>query len=370
MYLGYSPDYSSQVQTWESRCAEDGTNQPETWRFTCMGSKIPQGLESVFSQIADSGKNPIRPYTFADEDVFVHKYNATIVTRNGMIPVDLCDALVPEGNVWNTAVHSYMNRGNTSTCRRFRGHLVVISGAYSNNYFHWLFDTLPRLGKFLSSSEDDCLYLNQYRLFQRETLQLLDIPTEKIISAEMNPHLKVDRLSVPSLPMPPLPAPPSVWRPPVVSEEACVFLRDWLSPAVSSDCETGSWRKIFVMRQGSRAILNWTEMKNVLLSFGFRVVSLESMGVADQIRVFRAAEVIVGVHGAGLANLVFCVPGTLVVELMPTAWRMPYYWSLCKIIKLRYKAMDALSVPNVSGDVSQSSLVLIDLGEFVELINS
>ena len=48
----------------------------------------------------------------------------------------------------------------------------------------------------------------------------------------------------------------------------------------------------------------------------------------DQPADFVAASVVVGAHGAGLANLVFCRPGTRILEFMPMDHVRPYYFTL------------------------------------------
>ena len=47
----------------------------------------------------------------------------------------------------------------------------------------------------------------------------------------------------------------------------------------------------------------------------FRVVELEREPLPQQARLFASARVVIGAHGAGLSNAVFCAPGTLVVEI-------------------------------------------------------
>lgn len=56
---------------------------------------------------------------------------------------------------------------------------------------------------------------------------------------------------------------------------------------------------------------------------GLVVAELESMTFAEQVRLFRGARAIVAVHGAGLANMVFCRPGTTLIEVDPE-W--PFEW--------------------------------------------
>jgi capsular polysaccharide biosynthesis protein len=56
------------------------------------------------------------------------------------------------------------------------------------------------------------------------------------------------------------------------------------------------------------------------------------MSVAEQIRTFAGASVIVSPHGAALANLVFASPGCTVIELFPPGCVLPDYWRLASSV--------------------------------------
>jgi hypothetical protein len=61
--------------------------------------------------------------------------------------------------------------------------------------------------------------------------------------------------------------------------------------------------------------------------------------VADQARMFAEAELVVGVHGAALSNLVFCSPGARVLELLPADFVDPVFWAITAElddVELRY----------------------------------
>ena len=74
--------------------------------------------------------------------------------------------------------------------------------------------------------------------------------------------------------------------------------------------------RIYVSRSKSRRPLaNEDELEALLANAGFAIVHLEELPWIDQITLFQNARVIVGPHGAGLANLVFANPGSTVVEL-------------------------------------------------------
>jgi hypothetical protein len=68
-----------------------------------------------------------------------------------------------------------------------------------------------------------------------------------------------------------------------------------------------------------RSIRNYSDLVNALNSSGAHVISasLEEKSLAWQIALFEGADCIIAQHGAALANLVFCPPGTTLIEIMP-----------------------------------------------------
>lgn len=67
---------------------------------------------------------------------------------------------------------------------------------------------------------------------------------------------------------------------------------------------------------------------------GFVIINPSATSYLDD--AFAQADVIVGVHGAALANLAFCRPDTRVLELLPSAHAYPYFFSLAVSGGLQY----------------------------------
>ena len=74
-------------------------------------------------------------------------------------------------------------------------------------------------------------------------------------------------------------------------------------------------RKIVVLRPGAktRRLKNSEEL--LLALKGWQTVILEKMTIREQINTFAEATHIVAAHGAGLVNLLWCRPGTKVIEI-------------------------------------------------------
>ena len=68
-----------------------------------------------------------------------------------------------------------------------------------------------------------------------------------------------------------------------------------------------------------RTVINEDEVTKFLTKEGFQMVKLGELHFEDQVSAFNNAEVVVGLHGAGFANLSFCKSGTNVVELKPNS---------------------------------------------------
>ena len=67
----------------------------------------------------------------------------------------------------------------------------------------------------------------------------------------------------------------------------------------------GNWRCV----ANEEEVLSWAEQR------GFRVLSPESLSLAEQVRLFASSRALVGMHGAGLTNLLFA-PRAAFVELI------------------------------------------------------
>ncbi|MCX7685949.1 MAG: glycosyltransferase family 61 protein [Acetobacteraceae bacterium] len=76
---------------------------------------------------------------------------------------------------------------------------------------------------------------------------------------------------------------------------------------------------LYLSRRDSRRrpLRNEAEFEQRLAELGFVPVCFGGRGFLEQVRIVRAARLIVSPHGAGLAHLAFARPGITVVELMP-----------------------------------------------------
>ena len=208
------------------------------------------------------------------------------------------------------------------------------------NYYRWLMETLPRL-RFVEDAglPGILVYACQSRAFQRESLLALLPPGTKVIASNLTPYCQSRRLLVP----------------PFVSEDES-WIIPWLRGSVPSSGSTSS-RRLYITRQRAhgRRIANEEELLSLLDEFGFSTIVAEEMSWLEQITLFRGAEIIVGAHGAGLANLVFCT-NARVVEFIADSYPYTAYPRLSRQLGLRHDCLSSEPVDPMS--VHSSDLVV------------
>ena len=199
---------------------------------------------------------------------------------------------------------------------------MLTGGAGNDNYWHWIFDVLPRIALFEKlidlNTIDFFLIPSTKRKFQKQSLNLLNIPEKKLLSSEFFRHIVCKELIVADHPY-------------VITKDSShdilnipIWISKWLKEKYVKN-ETNKNlnlpKKIFIDRSNQslkknklRSVTNESEVKNFLSEKGFTSIVLEDLDFEEQVKIFNNAEFIVGLHGAGFANICFCKPSTKIVE--------------------------------------------------------
>lgn len=226
--------------------------------------------------------------------------------------------------------------------RRFRlpkfrhGTALLLGAANSDNYFHWLLDSLPRW-KLLQAAGwrdyDFVLLHSESRRFQEETLDWLGVPQEKRLRCSKNFVHQFEKLVVPSMPFPLE----------EVSAWACAWLRSLIKQKFRGP------EKIFLSRRGVRArqLANEPELQSALEAHGFVAVQPEKLSVREQAEILSGARCVVAPHGAALTNLVFTPPGALLFELFHPQHKNRCYVNLAAACGHRYASLDGQATQSV-----------------------
>lgn len=264
----------------------------------------------------------------------------------------------PDSN-WST--HSCFKRRLIPPIHELKGWYATITYPASQFYFHWMLESLPRMRLLHDYIDmlDGVIVPNSPLPFHKQSLAILGIPEKKLIPVGPNTHFRAEHLFVPHC--------GSYYNP-------ASWMHGWYKDAIFGPADRRvepKGIKLYVSRSDAnvRRLTNELEIIEHLEPLGFVTASLSDKPFSEQAQLFFDADVIVAPHGAGLANLVFCRPGTKVLEIMPPNWMSPCYFILAKSAGLRYSYLIANeSVNEFAGKSAQSRDVAVPLSRFRESV--
>lgn len=184
---------------------------------------------------------------------------------------------------------------------------------WSLGYFHWFADALTRAELVIN-------YTHKYPLilpaefekipYINKSLEMLDIPC---IYLEKNKPSKVQELLITSYT-----APTGNYNKALLQSLSNRF-RKWVEKNNEKNNNNlpHSKHKIFVSRANTyrRRISNEHEILPIINNYGFEVIHPENISFEEQVKLFYSTAVLVGLHGAGLTNMIFMQPGSTIIEI-------------------------------------------------------
>jgi hypothetical protein len=75
--------------------------------------------------------------------------------------------------------------------------------------------------------------------------------------------------------------------------------------------------RLYIRRIATRRVRNDDAVEDAVRALGFTVHELPGLSPREQMALFRTAAFVIAPHGADMANLLFCRPGTQVIEMTP-----------------------------------------------------
>jgi capsular polysaccharide biosynthesis protein len=192
-----------------------------------------------------------------------------------------------------------------ATIRQFAEPVMVVGGKASAAFYHWVVEIVPRLlmVKARFGTSIPILLRPLRHLYQKESLATLGLR-----------YIEVTEDAV---------AAPEIWFP---SHMVLWIGKGCMSPDLVSLSHSFASlvpqdepraERFYISRGDAltRRVQNERDVITALQPYGFRPLRLSEHPFAEQVALFRSAEAIIGPHGGGFASLVYCRPGTKVVEL-------------------------------------------------------
>ena len=263
--------------------------------------------------------------------------NVAIISENNLISEISYQQV--QGNLVEASRNIVLKNGTPRIKKKFKGRvLCVLQGASGNNYSHWILEILPKIKMYTehySLDDLDYIYLPRVDIFQKETLSVLGIYEDKFISSEKFRHIEVEELIVVDHPY--------YYQGTILEQNKNqpTWVIKWLRETyLNCEKKFDSKKNFFIDRSDSKynhnQIQNITEVSNYLKKNNFISYKLKSLSFFEKIYLFKNADIIIGIHGAGFVNTVFSKPNTKIIEIRPFLYSNTVYERISNINNLNY----------------------------------
>lgn len=294
--------------------------------------------------------------------------NIAVIKKNFILPE--ISLQLSKNYLVETHKNSILKTGTKKLIQKkiFGNVLSLVQGISAvDNYGHWLLDILPKLcisEKYSNLNDFDAIYLpNIKKKFQLDSLKYFNINPNKYIDGSVFRHIYADKFTIPQHPY---------WK---INEYQMDTVANIDSDIITNLREkflkkndNFEEKKIFIDRSDSKffhsQIENLDEVYDLLKKNKFEILKLSNFSFEDQINYFNNAKIIIGAHGAGLCNLIFCRPKTKVIELSNKEFKCDVFKNISKVNNLSYyKLISTSKIPinRIKPDIKVSIDSLVKL---------
>lgn len=257
-----------------------------------------------------------------------------VITRDGRLIIDSCQELFLQKTIPTGLRKRYdgtlelLRRPSTRVNRAS----MLLKRPFWSNYGHWLLDVAALLALLPGiRMPDDWQMITGGQVGAMRTIAAdgLDLLAPGIPVQEQQDHdtWVFDELHYLS----PVSG-PGLFKLPV----ALTALR---ARVLGNHRATGTPRRLYISRgpDDRRRLTNEEEILEICRAHGFEVIRPEEHSWRDQVLMFHTADVVMGIKGAGLTNILFCTSAAAAIVLTPAGWRDPFFWDLAGQAGLDYR---------------------------------
>jgi Glycosyltransferase 61 len=190
------------------------------------------------------------------------------------------------------------------------GAYATLVSRHASSFYHWFTECLLRLCVAESLPSVPILLQSGLREWQRESLALLGITSERLVELPAGCY-EVDQLYFPSF------------------LGYATFTKDWtfswadwalvwLRERFCGRRAVNEGKRIYISRQGAvhRRVINEDAVMRALERAGFLIVDANPLSIAEKIELFGDAALVVSAHGAGLTHCLFVPTGAKTIEVL------------------------------------------------------
>jgi hypothetical protein len=210
---------------------------------------------------------------------------------------------------------------------RHRGPVFVAGNSRGAGFYHWMAQVMPAIVHSERLRISFAYAVPVLGSWMRRSFELVADAAREVVEIPRDRTLRADRIAYATT----LSA----------SNIVPLALRNRVAEILKSKLGlVGSipYRKLYISRADvrRRPLLNGAELDRFFAEAGFEVITPGTLPLDDQVRLFHEAALVVGPHGGGLTNVMFCQPGAVVYELLQSDYGNPCMATLARANGTRY----------------------------------
>ena len=276
-------------------------------------------------------------YVVKKARIFTDNNENVAVIKNNILLPKLSFQQV-NGKLKSARYNSVLKKGTTSFIKKFPGTVLNLSqGGSGNNYFHFIFDIIPRIhiSQKKIKKKINFYYVSRPQKWQIKIFAILGVPKKKLIDSSKYKHIFADKIICIDHP----------WYNKGYFQNEVKKIPRWVilinrKIFLNKSKRFNNSKKIFLDRSTSKfnhcKIFNQNYLNSWLKKNDFTIYAPEKFSQEKQIYLFKNASIILGAHGAALTNIIFCKPGTKIIEIIPSDHPNKKCQRISKILKLKY----------------------------------
>jgi hypothetical protein len=309
-------------------------------------------VKLLHSPVIDEVKPYINDDAVAREEFAKHRADLeraqTLVTIEGTTVrdtvgfVELPDGQICyQGNWWLPYLQDHPAYKRRLTLKRWRlaGNIYSLLCLWAPEFYHWFHDVLPRLETALPHLPADTRFLinSDPKPWQVDSLTAFGIGPDRLEIQPGGTRTRIERLWFAT------PVGHTSLGSGVVIQQVANRLRRHFA---GDDSTQRVNHRLYISRRKAalRRIVNESEITPLLEERGFETLLCEDLSLAEQIGLFAKTTAVIGGHGGGLINLIYCGPGSCVGEVY-IGRVFPHYLVTSRQLGMHFSRFEAEPVP-------------------------
>lgn len=266
--------------------------------------------ELPLNALTMQGLQSIAPAYFAHPATHVQQLEHVYVSPYGVVYKQhkVIAASLGDYNMGLNHHKTYVKKRLLRRVKKVEGLCVVVTNPFFDNYYHFCVECLPRLlAVYDRRAEVQVIVPETAPHFFSAYLSLLGF--SKMVMLPLDELLHARHLLVPG----------QTTRVHKQNPAAMNRLSDLLNSAAAPlQPSFSGYSRVFVNRNKARyrKIVNQEAVNKLLHDYGFQFVDFEDYTLQETIAMMSQTKVLVGIHGAGLSNMLFMPLGGTVISLV------------------------------------------------------